>query len=177
MTAARRGQAVTLVVLGAAVWPGGVASPSLRRRACHAARLWKGGGVLRIVTTGGVGQHPPAEAEVAAAVLRDAGVPADAILCESRSRSTFENIVFARDLLPDSPGPIVLVSDSYHLPRARLIARLAGLEATAVAPPHVPPSSRLRRLWMVLREALALPLAAPMTWWRLSRLARRNPRG
>jgi len=162
----------TLIVLGAAVWAGGVASPSLYRRALHAASLWHAGGVARIVATGGVGRHAPAEAEVAAAVMRAQGVPPEAILCETRSRSTFENIAFARLLLSDDTARIILVSDRYHLLRARLVARLIGLRVTSDGPPRYGATAVWRRAFLILREALALPLAVPMTLWRLRGLDR-----
>ena len=52
------------LVLGAAVWPGGRPSPTLRRRALKAAALWHEGQVRAIIGCGGVGRHPPSEAEV-----------------------------------------------------------------------------------------------------------------
>ena len=53
-----------IVVLGAAVWPGGQPSPALQCRVLHAVDLLQRGYALHLLVTGGVGQYPPAEAEV-----------------------------------------------------------------------------------------------------------------
>lgn len=70
------------------------------------------------------------------ALLIKAGVPDDAILLEDQSTSTAENIVFARRILdPLGITSVIIVSDAYHLPRARLIARRAGLQVSVASPP------------------------------------------
>ena len=150
------------ILLGATVGPGGTATPTLRRRAEKAAQLYHAGAVGRIVASGGTGRNPPAEAEVARDILLDLGVPPGAILTESRSRNTLENIAFSRDLLP--PGTsLVLVSDAWHLPRARLVARRLGLTATG-ARAAMRGTHPLRTGRLILRElaALALYLLRPM---------------
>jgi uncharacterized SAM-binding protein YcdF (DUF218 family) len=120
--------------MGAAVWPGGVASPALRRRAEAAGRLFLDGRVVRIVTTGGIGDHPPAEAEVAAAILDELGVPRSGILIENRSTTTLGNLVETRKIL--GPGATVrIVTDSWHLPRALLTARRLRLAASGELTP------------------------------------------
>lgn len=140
------------VVLGAAVWPGGVASPTLRRRAEEAARLWLEGQVRLVVGCGGVGRHGPSEAEVIQAICVGLGVPAAAVLVESRSTTTEQNLMYARPLLTAAGGGrIVIVTDRYHLPRARLVARRLGLDAGG-AWPHVPGPLTARRVWLWLRE-------------------------
>ncbi|APX23555.1 hypothetical protein GCM10011326_37210 [Salipiger profundus] len=124
------------LVLGAAVWPGGRPSPTLRRRALKAAALWHEGQVRAIIGCGGVGRHPPSEAEVIRALCLEAGVPAERLLCEPQSTTTEENIRFALPLLARlCSRRVVLVSDAYHLPRAWLVARRSGLAATGAAPP------------------------------------------
>lgn len=149
----------TIIVLGAAVWPGGVASPTLRRRASHAARLAMQTGA-RVITTGGTGKHPPAEAWVAAEICRGLGVPDDRILRESASTSTYENLAFAARLMP-AGSPVIIVTDRYHLPRARLTAWAIGLAASGSCPPEGGGQTlRRRRLWYLAREAIALPVTA-----------------
>jgi len=142
------------IVLGAAVWAGGVASPTLRRRAEAAAALYRAGRVGAIVATGGIGKTPPTEAETVGAILVSQGVPESAVILETRSRNTGENIAFAADLLAEG-HPVVLVSDAWHLPRARLIARRLGLRASTAAPPWrgARPLATLRG---ALREGVAL---------------------
>lgn len=71
-----------------------------------------------------------------AQLLREAGVPDHAIRLEDRSTNTLENIRFALPILSElGRDQVLLVSDAYHLPRAKLIARRAGLQVTGSAPP------------------------------------------
>ena len=79
------------VVLGAQILPGGRPSETLRSRVEHAAQLYAQGRVRLIIPTGGVGKHPPSEAEVAASILREAGVSTEAILLEEEARNTRES--------------------------------------------------------------------------------------
>lgn len=120
------------IVLGAAVWPGSMPSPTLRRRAETAARLYLDGAVAGLVATGGIGRHPPAEAEVARDIAVGLGVPPAAVILETRSRTTRENLASAKALLPDG-ARVVIVTDAWHLPRARLIARRLGIQASGAA--------------------------------------------
>jgi hypothetical protein len=64
-----------IVVLGSHVNKRGEAGASLRARALHAASLYRRGVAPYIICTGGVGDYPPAEARIAAKLLRTQGVP------------------------------------------------------------------------------------------------------
>jgi uncharacterized SAM-binding protein YcdF (DUF218 family) len=139
-----------ILVLGAAVWPGGRPSPTLARRTLHAARLWSKGRAEAVIPCGGLGHHPPAEAEVMRRLLLEAGVPEHAIHPETRSGTTGENIRFALPILEQlGISSVVIVSDAFHLPRARLLARRAGLEVETDAPPWA-----TARPWVQVRGAL-----------------------
>lgn len=143
------------LVLGAAVWAGGQASPSLRRRAEKGAELWLDGHVRAIVACGGEGRHPPSEAEMIRRICIGRGVPDAAILCEDRSTTTEENLRFALPFLRRlGTDRVVVVTDRFHLPRSGLVARRLGLSATG-ASPDVPGPLTLRRVGLWLREILA----------------------
>lgn len=143
-------QRVAALVLGAAVCPDGTPTPALLRRAHHGAALYLAGKVQLVIGCGGVGDHGPAEALVIAELCRQAGVPDSAIRCERQSKTTLENIAFARPLLEAAGIPrVVLVTDAYHAPRARMIARRLGLCATSASPKA--PGMRKRLRWS-LRE-------------------------
>ncbi len=123
------------VVLGAAVWPDGRPSPTLQRRAQHAIALYKAGAVDLILACGGIGKHPPSEADVVLEICRDAGIPPTSLVSESRSTTTRENLENAVSILKDlKPSAVVIVSDPYHKPRARLIAWQVGLPADVSTP-------------------------------------------
>jgi uncharacterized SAM-binding protein YcdF (DUF218 family) len=125
-----------ILVLGAAVWAGGRASPTLQRRTAEAARLWHDGAGDIVIPCGGVGRHPPSEAEVMRTLLVAAGVPEAVIHPEDQSTSTATNISGAKPILERfGIGSVLIVSDAYHLPRASLIARRAGLQVATASPP------------------------------------------
>jgi len=151
---ASHGGRSAIVLLGARVGPGGP-SPALLKRADHAARLYSAGGHDLILASGG-GDGPQTEAEAAARHLVSLGIPPGAIRLETASRTTWENIALARPILRDlGVGPVVLVTDGYHMPRARLAAWRLGLPARGSAAPRSA-EARGKRLKAALREAPAL---------------------
>ncbi len=109
------------VVAGCRVMPGGHASTALARRCQRAVQLWHQGKVTSIICTGGVGDHPPSEASVAAAMARDLGVPSEAIFLEDRSTTTEENARFAAALYGDKIKSVLVVSDSFHVLRCQRV--------------------------------------------------------
>ncbi len=124
------------LVLGAAVWPGGVPSPVLARRARAGAALWLTGRVRAVVGCGGVGVHGPSEAAVIAQLCAEAGVPEAALRLEDRSTNTRENLAFARPVLEElAASHVLVVSDGWHLPRALLLARRQGIAAKGAPVP------------------------------------------
>jgi uncharacterized SAM-binding protein YcdF (DUF218 family) len=129
------GTITAIVVLGAAVWPDGP-SPTLRRRVAHGASLYHAGLGHVVICCGGLGRYPPTEARAMADLLLARDVPEHAIQLEDSSTNTRENLRFALPILETlGTDRIVIVSDAYHLPRAKLIARRLGLHATGHAPP------------------------------------------
>lgn len=61
------------------------------------------------------------------------GVPANAITLEDRSTNTAENIRNALALL--ETREVIVVTDWFHAPRARLVARREGLRVRSASPP------------------------------------------
>lgn len=77
------------------------------------------------------------------------------IVEEPRARSTAENIAFSAPILGALGAVrVTLVTDYYHLPRARLLAARAGLAVAPAAPRHGIGRPH-RHAWLVLREAAA----------------------
>ncbi len=120
------------VVLGAAAY-GSVPSPVFRERIRHALALYRAGTVRKLVFTGGHGPGATlAESEVARDLALKEGVPAPDILIETRSRTTYENLLEAKRVM-DSAGlrTAAVVSDPLHMKRALRMSRDLGLEAVS----------------------------------------------
>jgi uncharacterized SAM-binding protein YcdF (DUF218 family) len=141
-----------IVVLGAAQY-GGKPSPALERRLLAALALYQKGLAPRIAVAGGKAAGDTlSEGEAGCRYLMARGVPREALLCETRSQSTYQNLLFLR---PHLEGRVLLVTDAPHLPRALFLARLLGLEAEGhPVPGRYPPQYWLReslyRLWLYL---------------------------
>lgn len=146
-----------VVVLGAAVRPGGTPSPALRRRIDHAVSLVRERPDARLLLTGGVGQHPPSEAEVMARVAERAGVPRERMLLEECATNTRESARRCSELLRDDDcSEVWIVTDAYHQRRARLAFKRVGLAVRATSPAAGDRARRYRRIWRGLREWIGL---------------------
>ncbi|XXF77346.1 YdcF family protein [Myxococcaceae bacterium GXIMD 01537] len=158
----RAGRAEVLVVLGARVLPGGQPSGALAARAEHAVSLYQRGLAPRLLFSGGVGVNPPSEASVLRAVAVRLGVPEEACMLEERSHSTEENARYSAQLLRGlGVRRVLVVSDPYHLLRARQYFRLQGFEVdTSPALLTERNLNLLDRMYWTVRESFAL-LAHP----------------
>ena len=118
------------IVLGAAVW-GEQVSPVFRERINHAIDLYRQGKVRKIIFTGGQGNKDEATEAVAAREYAiNSGIPEPDILIEESSHTTYENVLYAKQLA-DASGlkKVLLVSDPLHMKRAVAMARSIGLDA------------------------------------------------
>lgn len=118
------------IVLGAAVW-GNELSPVFRERVNHAIGLYRSGRVRKLIFTGGQGnQGEQAESVAARQYAQQSGVPADDILIEDRSHTTYENLLYAKQVA-DGHGlkKVLIVSDPLHMKRAMVMARDMEMEA------------------------------------------------
>ena len=151
------------VILGAQVLSGGRPSRTLDARARHAAGLYADGDLDLLIPTGGLGEHPPSEAEVMAQILRAEGVPEDAILQEDAATSTWDSAVLVAELLRRrGMGEARAVTDPLHCVRTVAAFREEGLELRAEP---VYRSPMWREAWprrgQLIREAGAL------IWYRM----------
>ena len=145
-----------IVVLGCALDEAGRPSPALVRRTQRGAAVFLAGTAPLLVLSGGGSSddRQRSEAEAMLAVALAAGVPRAAVLLERESANTFENAVRTAALLtPDGRRSVILVTDRYHLPRARLMFRVAGLRVVGTAAPA--PQPLRRELPLILREMAA----------------------
>ncbi|MDO4640627.1 MAG: YdcF family protein [Neisseria sp.] len=109
------------LVLGNAVNRNGQPNPCLRSRVEASAQLYNAGKVRVLIMSGGTDNDGNNEAEAMRDIAVSLGIPSSYILLESRSENTYENIMFSAPLLKNS-NKIILVSESFHLPRAEWFA-------------------------------------------------------
>jgi len=117
-----------IIVLGGAVNEivsqarGRVSLNAAGQRLLEAAELARRYPEARVTVVGGTGRLFGAElpeAAVMAEFLAAQGVDPQRITPESRSRNTYENALFARDLIKPKPGETwLLVTSAMHMPRA-----------------------------------------------------------
>ena len=92
----------------------------LARRYPHAQLVFTGG-------SGGFPRERLAEAISARDLWLSLGVPAEQMVFEEKSRNTWENAVFTRDLVKPKPGETwLLVTSAWHMPRSAGIFRHIG---------------------------------------------------
>ena len=122
-----------IVVLGATVSQSGILSAESTRRTKHAIELYQKGLAPRLILLGGTREGGVNEAEIRAKAARLHSIPAEAIITESRARTTREEAARVRDLAR-SRGirTVLLVTNSGHMARARPVFERAGFEVRAV---------------------------------------------
>lgn len=112
-----------------------------------------------VVVSGGQGENEPtSEAQGMADYLADHGFARENIILETQSHNTHQNLTYsARHLKEagvDIKAGVVIVSNGFHLTRAKMLAGRAGYENVSVL--AAPSSHTPTRLKMYIREPLAL---------------------
>jgi vancomycin permeability regulator SanA len=116
------------LVLGTTVGPGNQPLPRLRSRLEAALALYRNGGCRRLMVSGGVEDDGRDEAAGMKQWLVERGVPAAAIVEDRRGVNTRASARNAHAWLEAHDGrSVVVVSQYFHLPRARLAIRQEGL--------------------------------------------------
>lgn len=122
------GQYQDVLILGAKVKRDGTPTNALRYRLDVAADYAAQYPQVRLIVSGGQGMDENhTEASVMKRYLTEQGIEAARILEEDRSTSTYENILFTRELLPDMTH-VTIISNDYHLERAKVLAKRQGLK-------------------------------------------------
>ncbi len=102
------------------------------------------------------------------------GAPTDAILIEDRSRTTFENLLFSKEVIAAQGDPsVALLTDEMHLTRASLLADFLGLKVDhLVAVRGRSTEPMILALISITREAMAwwYNLGKILGWWSLGLL-------
>jgi uncharacterized SAM-binding protein YcdF (DUF218 family) len=151
-----------IVVLGGgSPGPDGVLSRHSFYRASYGIALYRRGLAPLLVLSGGLPQDTPPEGELLAELARRLGVPADAIVADSSTRTTREEAVRMKELLqPRGIRRILLVTNAQHLGRAKPLFERHGFDvlpapATDEDGRPTEPGSRLDLLRQTLGEVLA----------------------
>lgn len=143
------------VVLGAGVLWDGRPSRTLRDRTRTACELYLKGTVRYLIFSGGPVYGAYTEPKAMARFAVKLGVPRDVIVLDEAGNSTYDTVRNTRRIM-DVRGlrTVVVVSHDYHLSRAWLTFRRAGVEAAAF------PAERSRFMFrkeflVILRECAA----------------------
>lgn len=88
----------------------------------------------RIVVTGGASSlllEGEGDADAAPRLLTALGVEPERLVLENRSRNTYENALFTREMVEPQAGETwLLVTSAFHMPRSVGLFRKAGFEVT-----------------------------------------------
>lgn len=152
-----------VLVLGAATAAPGVPGPALRRRLEHGCAVFRARGAGHLLVSGGIVGPPPAEAQVMRDLAIGLGIDPARIVVEDQARNTFENAVYSGRIIRERGWrKVVLVTDRFHVSRARYVFARLGLAVTIAAVPPEPGTSPLARLrsrsdeWLRLARSILL---------------------
>jgi vancomycin permeability regulator SanA len=139
------------LVLGALVFPDGTPSPFLAARLDVAYRLYRRGKIRVVVVSGDNMAKEYNEPEAMRSYLINAGMPAEAVIADHAGFDTYDSC--ARALRIFGIERLIVVTQSYHLPRAVATCRALGIDAVGVGDDSVRHGVAWRR--GVIRDQLA----------------------
>ncbi|MFC5448241.1 YdcF family protein [Paenibacillus aestuarii] len=123
------------IVLGASL-RNDIPSPGLQERLDLALQLYKQGKFKTLIVSGGLDHNGSklTEAEGMRNYLMQNGVPQQQILLEPRATSTYENLLFSKQIM-DKRGLVssIIVTHQFHSSRSLDIAKTVGLQAPLVS--------------------------------------------
>ena len=152
-----RRQTDAVVVLGAVMAAPGVPGPALRRRLEHGVAVFFARDAAHLLVSGGVVGPPPAEAHAMRDMALARGVAAEQIVVEDVARNTFENAVYSGRIMRERGWRnVIVVTDSYHMPRALYVFRRLGLTVRGEGVPRPPGTSRLSWIRAHLDERIRI---------------------
>ncbi len=130
------GEAIVLLGGGTepAVFPrSGVEINGAGDRVLYAAKIFKDGKAPLILLSGGeiswLNDGSATPAEDMAEILKSLEVPGEALIIEDRSRNTYENALYAKELLGEKGiNKILLVTSAMHMPRSVALFEAQGFE-------------------------------------------------
>lgn len=141
-------KAYTAIVLGAAILKNGTLSTIFKDRVDIAIDLYKEGYVETILVAGDDGTNNYNEVNPARDYLLIHGIPSEAIFLDHAGFDTYSSMYRARDIFLVKDA--IVVTQSFHLPRAVFIARRLGIQAYGI-----PSDQHTYRFKNNIRETLA----------------------
>ncbi len=138
-----------IIVLGCGIRKDGTPTPLLAGRLDRAYRFYQEqirqtGKAPLFITSGGQGPDEViSESESMKNYLMDKGVPAEHILQEQRSATTYENMLYSKQVImdaaaddrtadPGEAGKILFATTNYHVFRSGLLARRVKMRAIGI---------------------------------------------
>ncbi len=118
------------IILGAAVTQAGLPSPVLQDRILMAVDLYKQGSVSKILVSGSNPTVEYNEVNPVRKVLVDKGIPPEDIFLDHAGFDTFSSMYRAKEVFKVDSA--IIVTQSFHLPRALYLARNVGLVAYGI---------------------------------------------
>ena len=148
-----------IVVFGAAEYVGHP-SPVYRARLDHAYDLFERGLAPVIITTGGAGGDPRySEGQVGRDYLETRGVPDVNLIAETQGDNTDESTQRVAVIMrTNGMHSALLVSDAYHLYRAKKMMAREGVQVYVSPRPGSVPKTALGRWMAALRESFSYML-------------------
>ena len=145
-----------IVVLGAAEYSGHP-SPVYRARLDHAYRLFKQGLAPVVITTGGAGNDPHfSEGQVGRDYLEAHGIPDPNLIAETQGGDTEQSAERVAVILhTNGMRSCVLVSDAYHMFRAKQMMSAQGITVYVSPRPDSVPRTFFGRFLGALRESIS----------------------
>ena len=124
----RPGHADVALVLGNAIDPDGRPSARLRARLDRAVEGYRHGDFPVVIASGGIEEGGEDEADVMSRYLVANGIPAVDVIADNQGVNTFASARFtARLMRTRGWKSVCVVTQYYHVPRARLALRRFGV--------------------------------------------------
>ena len=120
-----------ILVLGCGVWDDGTPTDMLADRIKVGIRAYEAGVSDRLLMSGDHSRKDYDEVNTMKTIAVESGIPTDNVFCDNAGFSTYESMYRAVDIF--GADKIVIVTQSYHLPRAIYDAQKLGMEAYGIS--------------------------------------------
>lgn len=148
-----------ILVLGCGVRPDGTPSNMLEDRILTGVELYEKGTSNKLLMSGDHGREDYDEVNLMKAFAIDKGICSQDIFMDHAGFSTYESVYRVKEIF--QAKKVVIVSQTYHLPRALYIAKRMGLDAYGVSADKRP---YRKKIYRELREITARGKDFLMAW-------------